>query len=164
MKGSNPMSTIAVRGQIIFEYLAAHLNEPHTRAELLAAVNLNPGSGTDAAIRRARELATAAGLDFPPAVPGTAYTYMITDQAINAVIPVGHMHAIAAGVNQRVAIEFAFIKATADTVEHPVLRRRLVKAAEVQAEKARATVAYDAQLAGLLAEARHIIKYDPAAS
>lgn len=157
------MSTTTERGEQVYAYLAAHLNQPHTRSALLAAVGLNPGHGTDAAIRHAREMATAAGLHFPPAVPGNGYTYWVIDQPEDAIIPTRHMFKVAAGVEYRTAVGVEFMAANAAQFTHPRLRAVAIEGARVQADKARHAAAADAKLAGLFAEAEHILRYDPAA-
>lgn len=98
------------RAQAIFEYLKRHLGDGYTLSDLCAAVGIRPGATTTHAIRRARDLATEAGLHFPPAVPRTDFLYRITDYPGHAIDPTLHMSRIASGAQQRATIGVDFMR------------------------------------------------------
>ena len=89
------------RAELIHNFLAANINTGYTKPELLAELNLQAGSTTEAAIRRARGMAAEAGLHFPPAVPANGNRYMVTGLAENALDPTVHMGRIETGVRRR---------------------------------------------------------------
>jgi hypothetical protein len=89
------------RAQRIFAYLRKHLGQRFTIDQLCRALGLQDGATTRAAIRRARDLATEAGLHFPPAVPHTGFTYVVTNLPGDALDPALHMARIEAGVRLR---------------------------------------------------------------
>jgi hypothetical protein len=104
------MSSVAARGEEIYEHLAARLGQRFTMAELCAALNLQPGAKTQAAIRAARDMATAAGLHFPPAVPQNGFTYAVTNLPGDALDPTLHMSRIEAGVRARADVGYEFMR------------------------------------------------------
>lgn len=89
------------RAELIFNFLAENINKGYTKPELLAELHLQAGSTTDAAIKRAREMAAEAGLHLPPAVPANEFRYMVTGLAENALDPTVHMGRIETGVRRR---------------------------------------------------------------
>jgi hypothetical protein len=89
------------RAHLIYDYLCQHLGEGFTIDELCHAVGINDGATTRSAIRRARDLATEAGLHFPPAVPTTGFTYLVTRLPGDALDPALHMARIETGVRIR---------------------------------------------------------------
>jgi hypothetical protein len=114
------VSTVDQRATAIYEYLRERLGQGVTRWQLLQALNLQPGSKTDTAIRRARDIATASGYHFPPAIKvkgGGDPLYRITDQAADAILPTRRMHAIARGVQRREEVGLDFMTANADQLD-----------------------------------------------
>lgn len=89
------------RAEAIFTYLRRHMGEGLTIAELCTLLRINDGATTRRAINRARDLATAEGLHFPPAVPANGLRYMVTNLAVDALDPSLHMARIEAGVRAR---------------------------------------------------------------
>lgn len=89
------------RAHLIFDFLVTRLNKGFTIAELCRALGLQDGATTRAAIRRARALATEAGLHFPPAIAANGFTYKVTDLAENAMRPTAQMGRVEAGVRAR---------------------------------------------------------------
>jgi hypothetical protein len=92
---------IGQRAQAIYTFLNLHRGEGYTLPELCKELDITPASTTRAAITRARDLATEAGLHFPPAVPQNGHRYMVTELAADAVDPTLHMTRIEAGVRRR---------------------------------------------------------------
>jgi hypothetical protein len=111
--------TVDERAAAIYGYLRAHPGRKVSRAALLAATGLQPGTKTDTAIRRARDLATADGLHFPPAVPANGFTYTVTRVRDEAVEPMVHMVKIAAGVARRAGDGAEFIATAIESLDEP---------------------------------------------
>ncbi|MGH9251972.1 MAG: hypothetical protein ACRD0W_21010 [Acidimicrobiales bacterium] len=103
-------SRVENRAHLIYDFLVAHLGSGFTIAELCKHLRINNGATTRAAITRARDLATEAGLHFPPAVPQNGQRYMVTKLAEDAVDPTLQMGRIGAGVRHRGDVGYAFIK------------------------------------------------------
>jgi hypothetical protein len=89
------------RAEAIYTFLTLHLGHGYTIRELCDELDISPGTTTRTAITRARDLATEAGLHFPPAVPQNGFRYMVTGLAADAVDPTLHMTRIEAGVRRR---------------------------------------------------------------
>ena len=98
------------RAHLIFEFLASHMGEKFTLPELCEELSIEPGSTTRTAIRRARDLATEAGLHFPPAVPQNGMRYMVTNLAADALDPTLQMGRIRSGVANRENTGVEFMK------------------------------------------------------
>lgn len=98
------------RAHLIYEHLALHMGEGFTLRQLCEDLDIQPGSTTRSAISRARDLATEAGLHFPPAVPQNGHTYKVTKLAADALDPTLHMGRIRAGVAQRENTGVEFMK------------------------------------------------------
>jgi len=114
------VSKVDDRAQVILDYLSTHLGQRVTRPQLLAATGLSNSAGTDAAIRRARDMASAQGLHFPPAIRRRGDLmplYLVTDQAADAILPTRRMHAIANGVRRREEVGLDFMAAHADQLD-----------------------------------------------
>lgn len=96
------------RAERIYGFLLANMGTGYTKAELCKELEIGPGSTTDTAIKRARELAAEAGYHFPPAVPATGHVYMVTNLAADALDPTAHISRIEAGVRatKEVGMEF----------------------------------------------------------
>ena len=105
------------RAQMIYQFLLAHRGERFTMPQLCASLDINPGTTTRTAIRRARDLATADGHHFPPAVPQNGHGYMVTDLAADALDPTLQMGRIRDGVQARENAGIAFMKAQRDTLD-----------------------------------------------
>ena len=131
------------RAEAIFTYLHRHMGEGFTITELCAALRINQGETTRSAIRRARALATASGLHFPPAVPHTGFRDMITNLAVDALDPALHMARVEAGVRAR----------KQDGIEY--MRRRLRDVPAEYRPVARAFVNIELKTERVLAELRH---------
>jgi hypothetical protein len=108
------VSTVAERGVQIFTLLTHPVGQEFTYPALCLRLGLEPGAKTDAAIRHARDMATQAGLHFPPAVPQNGYTYKITEVPGDALDPSLQMDAIAAGVKRRAEIGWDFVERHAE--------------------------------------------------
>lgn len=104
------MTTLDDRAVVIYAFLRNHLGERYTLEKLCQKLGLRPGTRTRAAIRRARDLATADGLHFPPAVPANGCTYVVTELAEDAIDPALHMSRIEAGARKRADNGFEFMR------------------------------------------------------
>lgn len=104
------MSTVEERGVHIYLYLKNRPGKKFTIAQLCKALDLHPGAKTAAGIRFARDLATADGLHFPPAVPANGFTYTVTSLAEDALDPALHMSRIEAGVRKRADVGYDFMR------------------------------------------------------
>jgi hypothetical protein len=109
-------ATVDGRAGAIYDYLRGRLNRGTTLAELLAATGLENSAKTRQAIRRAREMATADGLNFPPAVPATGYVYVVTDAAELALDPTLHTTKIEAGLHRLNTVQYAHLRQTVGTM------------------------------------------------
>lgn len=88
------------RAQRIFAFLR-DCGRSYDLPGLCRVLKINDGATTRSAIRRARDLATAAGLHFPPAVPANGFQYMVTNLPGDALDPALHMARTEAGVRAR---------------------------------------------------------------
>lgn len=113
---------VEIRAKLIFDYLKMHRGRGYTIGELCRVLGIQDGSTTRAAIRRARDLATDAGLHFPPAVSGTAFKYMVTRKPGDAIKPMVQMARIEAGVRARRLDGETFVRARLDEIEDPAQR------------------------------------------
>lgn len=104
------MSTLDQRASVIYDFLKQHQGERFTMPQLCKRLGLRPGSKTTAAIRRARDLAVADGLHFPPAVPANKFTYTVTSLPGEALDPALHMSRIQAGVENRADVGYDFMR------------------------------------------------------
>jgi len=98
------------RAHLIYDYLTLHIGEGFTITELCDALDIYPGATTTAAINRARDLATEAGLHFPPAVPANKQRYVITRMPADALDPTLHMGRIVSGVRRREQVGIDFME------------------------------------------------------
>lgn len=98
------------RAHLIYEYLALNMGQGFTLPQLCEELDIQPGSTTRSAISRARDLATEAGLHFPPAVPQNGHTYRVTNLAADALDPTLHMGRIRRGVTHRENTGVEFMK------------------------------------------------------
>lgn len=89
------------RARLIYDYLLGLGGQGVTMPELCEALQLQDGSTTRSAIRRARDLATKDGLHFPPAVPQNDMTYRVTSLPGDALDPALQMSRIESGVRNR---------------------------------------------------------------
>lgn len=121
------MSTLDQRAQVIYDYLKLHQGERFTMAQLCKKLGLQPSGKTQAAIRRARDMATDDGLHFPPAVPANKFTYTVTSLPGDALDPTLHMGRIRAGVQAREDVGYDFM--SAHEKEVPRELRPIVKSA-----------------------------------
>ncbi len=103
------MSTVDERTAIIYAFLREHKGQKFTLGELCTELDLEPGHKTQTAIRQARDLATAAGLHFPPAVPANGFTYTVTDLPEDALDPAMHMERIVSGVQRRADVGWDYL-------------------------------------------------------
>jgi hypothetical protein len=104
------VSTVDERATIIYAFLREHQGEKFTLGELCTELDLEPGQKTQTAMRQARDLATAAGLHFPPAVPANGFTYTVTDLPEDAFDPAMHMERIVSGVQRRADVGWDYLK------------------------------------------------------
>lgn len=104
------MSTVDERADLIYAWLHQRLGQQFTMPQLCQALGLQPGTKTTAAIRRARDIATQAGLHFPPAVPQNGYTYTVTSLPGDALDPAIQMSRIEAGVRARADVGYEFMR------------------------------------------------------
>lgn len=104
------MASLDQRAQDIYGYLKARQGQGFTITALCAALRLRPGAKTSAAINRARDLAVADGLHFPPAVPANGFTYKVTDLPVDALDPALHMSRIEQGARARADVGYEFIQ------------------------------------------------------
>jgi hypothetical protein len=106
------VSTVEQRAGAIYDWLVhpSRFGHGFTLDELLAGTGLANGSKTTAAIRRARDLAAADGLHFPPTMP-PHFRYLVTDDPAEARRPRLRMHAIARGVERRADVGTDFMLA-----------------------------------------------------
>jgi len=130
------------RAQRIFVFLRDGFPEQYTIDELCQALDINDGATTRTAITRARDLATAQGLHFPPAVPANGFTYKVTKLPGDALDPALHMARIEAGIRAR----------KEDGVEY--MRRRLRDVSPELRPVARAFVNIERKTERALAELR----------
>lgn len=98
------------RAHLIYDFLALHLGDGFTMPDLCAELGITDGSTTRAAIRRARDLATEAGLHFPPAIAANDFTYRVTRLAEDALDPALQMARIERGVRLRKEDGYEFIR------------------------------------------------------
>ena len=98
------------RAERIYGFLLANMGTGYTKADLCKELEIGPGSTTEAAIKRARDMATEAGYHFPPAVPAQGFKYMVTDLAADAIDPTIHMSRIEAGVRARKETGMEFLR------------------------------------------------------
>jgi len=104
------MSTIDQRANKIYAFLLRNLNQGFVIGDLLARTGLQPGAKTTEAIKRARALAVADGLHFPPAIsPG--WLYKVTNLRSEAILPAVRMSRIADGVTARANVGYDFAAA-----------------------------------------------------
>lgn len=94
-------SRVEDRAHRIYDLLALNLTRKFTIGELCSRLDIQDGSTTRAAIRRARDLATEAGFHFPPAVPQNDMTYTVTNLPGDALYPAVQMSRIGRGVRLR---------------------------------------------------------------
>jgi hypothetical protein len=146
------VSTVNERAQVIFDYLSTHLGQGFTLEQLLAATGLENGTKTANAIRRARDIATANGLHFPPAIKvrGGVPLYRVTDQAADAVRPTQRMHAIARGVRRREEVGLDFMTAHQEQLD-PAAQAELVLVQQTRTAIAAIQAVEDAHMARLAA-------------
>jgi hypothetical protein len=99
---------VAERAEQIYSYLKADLNRPHLIGDILHKLKIKDGATTRAAIKRARELATADGLHFPTACPANNFSYTVTNDPSAAFDPVLHLARLAQGVQatKKVGVDF----------------------------------------------------------
>lgn len=122
------MSTVDERARDIYDWLAARRNQRFTMSQLCRGLSLQPGAKTAAAIRRARDLAVADGLHFPPAVPQNHFTYTVTSLPGEALDPALQMSRIEAGVRRRADVGYDFMRAQIRLVsreDRPIVRAAL---------------------------------------
>jgi hypothetical protein len=119
------LSSVENRAQLIYGFLRGNMGVRFSKAEVLHATGLEPGTKSEAAMRRARDIATADGLHFPPAVPATGFGYMVTELADDAIEPTIHMAKIEAGVRARKEVGEEFIADRLRGIEDPALRRTM---------------------------------------
>lgn len=98
------------RAHLIYEFLSLHMGEGFTLPQLCEELDIEPGSTTRTAIRRARDLATEVGLHFPPAVPQNGSTYRVTNLAADAFDPTLQMGRVRRGVEDREAVGVEFMR------------------------------------------------------
>lgn len=149
------MSTTDERATLIYAFLHQHLGQKFTLAELLARTSLQPGAKTTAAIRKARDRATAEGLHFPPAVPANGFTYTVTALAMDAVEPTVHMRKIEAGVRHRAEVGADFMAANRAQLS-PDMREALEAERAVRAAFATAQRAVDDMVVALARSAKEV--------
>lgn len=103
-------SRVDDRAQLIYDFLKANLNTVYKIGDLLGALDLNDGTTTRTAIRRARGLAVEDGLCFPVACPANGFTYCVTDNPSAALDPAIHLGGIGLGVGVRKDVHDEFIR------------------------------------------------------
>src|SRR5690606_19041985 len=91
-------TTVDDRAEQIFSFLRRNLNQPYRLPDLLRALRLQDSRKTRRAIKRARDLAEAAGLFFPVPCPANGHTYIVTDDPLTVLDPAIHLARIEAGV------------------------------------------------------------------
>jgi len=136
------VSAVDDRAEQIYAFLAMNQGQRFTLGQLCEQLGIMPGAKTTTAIRRARDLAAADGLHFPPAVPQNQHTYTVTGDAIDAIAPAVQMSRIAQGVERRAEVGYEFAEAGADELP-PLLRIAVVARQETARETARYKLAMD---------------------
>lgn len=89
------------RAQAIYAFLTLHMGHGYTLVELCHELDIEPGSTTTSALRRARALASEAGYHFPPAIAENNYRYKVTKLAVDAIAPTLQMARVERGVRMR---------------------------------------------------------------
>lgn len=97
----NARNRVQIRAEAIYDYLLSLNGDGVTLPDMCTALGFEGGSTTRTAISRARDMATAEGLHFPPAVPANGMTYRVTSLPGDALDPTLHMARIEDGVRRR---------------------------------------------------------------
>lgn len=131
------------RAHLIYDYLTkdGNFGNGFTKPQLCKSLRIKPSATTEAAIRRARDLAAEAGYHFPPAVPQNGHRYKVTRLAEDALDPTLQMERIRSGVERRANVGRKFMER--EKAKLPPDVRPLVTAyltLKDQVEKSQATI------------------------